>query len=97
MRPEPRRSRRDQCRPPAPPFRTGPSDEQIVVCLNSLTTILQYADDGPALAFLRELLDHCEVAGALTHVHLDPSAIDEQTIEGVRGQVDETVRPDESA
>lgn len=67
------------------------ADEQVVVCLRSLTTILQYADDGPTLSFLRELLDHCERADALVHVHLDPTAVDEQTVEGVRGQVDAVV------
>lgn len=64
------------------------ADGQVVVCVRSLTTILQYADDGPTLAFLRELLTHCERADALAHVHLDPTAVDERTVDGVRGQVD---------
>lgn len=67
------------------------ADEQVVVCLRSLTTVLQYADDGPTLAFLRELLGHCERADALAHVHLDPTAVDERTVEGVREQVDAVV------
>lgn len=67
------------------------ADEQVVVCVRSLTTILQYADDGPALAFLNELFGHCSAVGALAHVHLDPTAVDERTVEGIRGQVDAVV------
>lgn len=66
-------------------------DEQVVVCLRSLTTILQYADDGPTLAFLQEFLNHCATADAFVHVHLDPTAVDDRTVEGVRRQVETVV------
>lgn len=61
---------------------------RVVVIADSDDLLRRLDDDWPVSAFLRELLRHCEAADAMTHIHLDPTAVDERMVEGVQGQVD---------
>jgi hypothetical protein len=50
------------------------------VCLDSLTTLLQYEDTHQVYRFVHLLSTRFEGAGAHGHFHLDPATTDEQTV-----------------
>lgn len=54
--------------------------ERIVVCVRSLTALLQYVDGKQAYQFLNALTNQLASAGALAHYHLEPSAHDDQVV-----------------
>ena len=56
------------------------SGREITVCLDSLTTVLQYADVERVFRFLHTLNGRFVAADATAHVHLDPAAQDDQTV-----------------
>lgn len=56
------------------------TDEQTVVCVNSLTTLLQYAEIDRAYRFLHVFADKLMMTGAISHYHMDPSAHTPQTV-----------------
>ena len=55
-------------------------DRPAVVCVDSLSTILQYADAERAFRFLHALLGQFRTAGVDAHVHMDPAAHDDRTV-----------------
>ncbi|MDX1745963.1 MAG: hypothetical protein R3324_08505 [Halobacteriales archaeon] len=57
--------------------RWADNDRKVVVCFDSITTLLQYADLERAFRFLHVLTGRVRSAGALAHYHMDPSAHDE--------------------
>jgi len=67
------------------------TDEQVVVCLRSLTTMLQYAETDELVRFLAELRSHLDRSDAVAHFHLDPNAVDERTRAALRSVVDGVV------
>jgi len=55
-------------------------DVDPVLCFNSVTTLLQYADTGRVFRFLTVLKSRLETTGASGHYHLDPDVVDEETV-----------------
>jgi hypothetical protein len=54
--------------------------EEITVCVDSATALLQYADERTVFRFLAELIDLFRRADAWAHVHVDPEAHDRSTV-----------------
>lgn len=67
---------------------------QVVVCIHSLTTLLQFTDLKRVFRFLHVLKTRFEALGAVTHLHLDPTAHDEQTVRVISQLADLTAEPD---
>lgn len=59
------------------------------VCLDSLSTLLQYADSERAFRFLHALTGQFRTAGVDCHVHFDPAAHDERTVAQFRQLFDD--------
>lgn len=64
---------------------------QIVVCFDSLTTLLQYVDLQQAFRFLHVLCGRLASVDAVAHFHLDPAAHDDQTITTLRHLFDTVI------
>jgi hypothetical protein len=69
--------------------------DSTVVCFDSLTTLLQYADLRNAFRFLHVVTGRIKAAGAVGHYHLDPEAHDNQTVATIKGLFDAVVQIDE--
>ena len=69
--------------------------EQISVCFDSLTSLLQYADLQRAFRFLHVVTGRVKTAGGVGHYHLDPEAHDRQTLATLKGLFDAVVNVDE--
>ncbi|WP_424017277.1 DUF7504 family protein [Halorientalis pallida] len=67
-------------------------DEQIAVCFDSLTALLQYVDLETAYEFLHALTGQLYSVGATSHFHIDPNAHDQQTIDTLLSLFDAEVR-----
>lgn len=67
------------------------ADEQVVVCVRSLTTMLQYTDVEELVRFLQALEPHLVDAGAISHFHLDPAAVDDATVRSLSHALDRVV------
>lgn len=67
-------------------------DNRIVVCVDSLTTMLQYVDTNRAFQFLHMLLARFATADAAAHVHMDPTAHEERTVATLASLFDVVVR-----
>jgi|GEM_PF-1228908 len=65
-------------------LRARDGDERPVVCLDSLSTLLQYADLERAFRFLHALVARVRSAGATAYVSVDPGAHDEATLATLR-------------
>lgn len=55
-------------------------DDRIVVCFQSLTTLLCYIELPQLFRFLHVLLHRLESAAVVSHFHLDPSTVSEQEL-----------------
>ncbi|WP_435193776.1 DUF7504 family protein [Natronomonas sp. EA1] len=55
------------------------SDNETVVCFDSLTTLLQFAEVRRVFQFLHVLTKRIDSTGATAHFHMDPEAHDQQT------------------
>lgn len=66
-------------------------DHQLVVCLDSLTELLQFVDIQSAFKFLHMLTGQLREAGAIAHFHIDPEAHDAQTISRLKPAFDKAV------
>jgi len=55
-------------------------EQQIVVCVHSLTPLLQYVDLQRLFRFLHVLIRRFQTQDAVAHFHLDPNAHDAQTV-----------------
>jgi hypothetical protein len=69
-------------------------EEPVAFCLDSLTTLLQYADTDRACRFVHALTTRLSAAGATAHFHLDPAAVDDRTVDTLLSFVDASVRLD---
>ena len=65
-----------------------PADAEPAVCVDSLTTLLQYADTERAYRFLQVLCGRVRAAGGTVHVHADPAAHDERELDRLAGLFD---------
>lgn len=66
-------------------------DRDLVVCFDSITSLLQFADRDRALEFLHTLAGTFRRADATAHFHVDPSVYDETTLGQLRSLFDEQV------
>lgn len=70
-------------------------DAQVVGCVDSLTTLLQYVELQRAFRFLHAVTRRLAEVDAVTHYHLDPAAHDERTINTLKQLFDAVVEVDE--
>jgi hypothetical protein len=73
----------------------GDEDEQIAVCYDSVTTLLQYADLQRVFRFLHVVTGRIKSVDGVGHFHLDPGAHDDQTLATLKGLFDAVVEVDE--
>lgn len=62
-----------------------------VVCVDSLTAMLQYVELQTAYEFLHVLTGRLYASDAVAHLHMDPSAHDDQTVESIASLCDAVV------
>ncbi len=70
-------------------------DEDLVMCFNSVTSLLQYADLQRAFRFLHVVTGRIKTVGAVGHYHLDPEAHDRQTLATLKGLFDAVIEVEE--
>jgi len=69
-------------------------DEPVLICFESLTSMLQYVDYETAYEFLHAITGQVHAAGARAHFHIDPSAHNDQDIAGIASLFDASVSLD---
>jgi hypothetical protein len=69
--------------------------ERIVVCVSSLTALLQYVDPQRAYRFLNSLTNQFASLDAHAHYHLNPSAVDDQVVCSLSSLFDDAIGPSE--
>jgi KaiC/GvpD/RAD55 family RecA-like ATPase len=62
--------------------------DDVVVCFDSLTVLLQYVDRETAYEFLNAVTGHLYATDATAHFHLDPAALDTETIDALASLFD---------
>lgn len=72
------------------------SDHRIVLCFDSLTELLEYADPEVVFQFLHTLLERLDGVDTVSHFHIDPDSHDEQLISTFSSLFDEVVDPDDA-
>lgn len=73
----------------------NPTANQTIVCLHTLTMLLQYVDTERVYRFLHVVTSQLAEDGALAHVHVDPRAHDQRTLQTLSTLFDVVIRPDE--
>ncbi|MDS0283402.1 DUF7504 family protein [Haloarcula onubensis] len=66
-------------------------DSQLVVCFDSMTEMLQFAELQPVFKFLHMFAGQLRDADAAAHFHLDPGAHDDRTINRLKPLFDDAV------
>lgn len=69
-------------------------DEPVLVCFDSLTSLLQYVDVQTAYEFLHAVTGQIHAAGARAHFHVDPSAHDEMDVDAIASLFDARITLD---
>jgi hypothetical protein len=72
------------------------TDDPVVLCLDSLTDLLQFESERQLHRFLNVVTTRVEAAGAIAHYHIDADGHPASTIETLAPLFDETIQPDES-
>lgn len=70
-------------------------DRQSVVCLDSMTVLLQYTSVEQTYRFLDAVTDKVAATDAIGHYHMDPSAADRETVRTLLGAFDECLEYDD--
>lgn len=70
-------------------------DGRTAVCLDSVTSLLQYVDVETAFEFLHVFVGRCYRRDAIGHLHVDPGAHDDRTVAQFASLVDGRVAVDE--
>jgi len=70
-------------------------DQPIVVCFDSITSLLQYADLQRTFRFLHVVTGRVKSVGAVGHYHVDPAAHDDQDLATLKGLFDAVVEVDD--
>lgn len=70
------------------------TDETVVVCLDSLTDLLQFESEETLSRFLHALTTRVNEAGATAHYHIDAHGHPEQVFETLSTLFDATIRAD---
>ncbi|MFB6308678.1 MAG: hypothetical protein ABEH35_05040 [Haloarculaceae archaeon] len=63
-----------------------------IVCFDSITALLQFVDLERSFRFFHTLKYQVQSKGAVAHYHMDPTALDDQTVIKLRSLFDEVVR-----
>jgi hypothetical protein len=71
------------------------TEGRLHVCLGSLTTLLQYVDRETAFKFLHVTLSRLDSADAVAHGHLDPVAVDAETVATLSSLFDSVLERDD--
>lgn len=66
-------------------------EEPVLVCFDSLTSMLQYVDTETTYEFLHAVTGQIHAAGARAHFHIDPSAHDQKAVEAITSLFDARV------
>jgi hypothetical protein len=66
-------------------------DGRVVVCVHSLTVLLQYADLERVFRFCHAFASRVRESGATAHYHLDTAAVEDRTVNTLRKVFDATV------
>lgn len=74
----------------------GDAEGRALVCVHSLTTLLQYVDLRDAFRFLHLLTGRLKAVDATAHYHMDPSAHDEREVNTLKSLFDAVVEVDEN-
>lgn len=61
---------------------------QLVVCVDSLNSIVEHVSLERAFRFLNELTERFRAADAIAHYHIDPSPVEDRTINTLKGLFD---------
>jgi hypothetical protein len=69
----------------------GEPDSQLVVCFDSITEMLQFAEMQPVFKFLHMFVGQLRDVDAIGHFHLDPGAHDNQTVSRLKPLFDDAV------
>ncbi|MHB9287009.1 hypothetical protein ACKVMT_08205 [Halobacteriales archaeon Cl-PHB] len=69
--------------------------QQLVVCFDSVTSLLQYADLQRTFRFLHVVTGRVKTVGGVGHYHLDPEAHDSQTLATLKGLFDAVAEVEE--
>ena len=72
-----------------------PEDTSPGICLDSLTTLLQYVDPSRAFRFLQVLVTRVRAADGTVHCHVNPDAHDDQVCGSFDSLFDAAVTVDE--
>ncbi|RXK51282.1 DUF7504 family protein [Halorientalis pallida] len=67
------------------------TDNEVYVCFDSVTAMLQFVDTESAYKFLHMLTGQFHKVDAVAHFHLDPTAHDERTISRIKTTFDDMV------
>jgi hypothetical protein len=67
------------------------TDAKTVVCFDSVTDFLQYADQSTMYRFLRVVTRRFDAADGFAHFHMNPNAHDKQTIATLKSPFDAVI------
>jgi hypothetical protein len=70
--------------------------DDVVLCFDSLTVLLQYVDHETAYEFLNAVTGHLYATDATAHFHLDPTAHDTQTTDALASLFDAVAEREDS-
>ncbi|WP_136715096.1 DUF7504 family protein [Halorientalis salina] len=71
------------------------TDNDIFVCFDSVTALLQFVDVESAYKFLHMFTGQLHTTGAVGHFHIDPNAHDDQVLSRLKTTFDDMVQADE--
>jgi len=72
-------------------YRNDGGDAQLVVCFDSITEMLRFAEMRPVFKFLHMFVGQIREEDGIGHFHLDPGAHDAQTISRLKTLFDDAV------
>lgn len=72
------------------------NEKQTVMCFRSLTDLLQHVETPQAIRFLHRLTRHIASADAVAHYHLNPTLLDDETVETLKPLFDCIIKLDDS-
>lgn len=67
----------------------------VVVCFDSITSMLQYVDFETAYEFLHAITGQIKAADARAHFHIDPAAHDRKVVDGIKTLCDASITVDD--
>jgi hypothetical protein len=70
-------------------------DEEIAICFDSITSLLQYADLQRSFRFLHVVTGRVKTVEGIGHYHLDPEAHERQTLATLKGLFDAVIDVDD--